>query len=269
MWSANAVVEGCCIFLWFEIVKMSLRVLILFNVCMCTIWEYDVITLVFSKEERRHKSYKICIVDKSFIQLQFHEANILIVHFFGQLTKGIFYNLKIPTLSCFRRHKDLKLLLNLLAETSGVPQFFLQLYLLAQKKMMIHSGRHLCWTISIPHNIPIWICSHPISMLSIYLTTWRQVCQSHFEFSPSLTKSFNPSGNHRLGQYVFASEYFDLHILVLSETTPSFAESAIWRIRDSDSKPKGKRAFFKIVAKQLFRSLDFSPSPLQMSLLCS
>ena len=30
-----------------------------------------------------------------------------------------------------------------------------------------------------------------------------------------------------LGQYVFASEYFDLHILVLSETTPSFAESAI------------------------------------------
>ena len=90
--------------------------------------------------------------------------------------------------------------------------YFLQLYLLGQKKMMIHSGRHLCWTISIPHNIPIWICSHPISMLSIYLTTWRQVCQSHFEFSPSLTKSFNPSGNHRLGQYVFASEYFDLHI---------------------------------------------------------
>ena len=77
---------------------------------------------------------------------------------------------------------------------------------------MIHSGRHLCLTISIPHNIPIWICSHPISMLSIYLSTWRQVCQSHFEFSPSLTKSFNPSGNHRLGQYVFASEYFDLHI---------------------------------------------------------
>ena len=77
---------------------------------------------------------------------------------------------------------------------------------------MIHSGRHLCWTISIPHNIPIWICSHPISMLSIYLSTWRQVCQSHFEFSPYLTKSFNPSGNHRLGHYIFASEYFDLHI---------------------------------------------------------
>lgn len=161
---------------------------------------------------RRHKSYKICIVDKSFIQLQFHEANILIVHFFGQLTKGIFYNLKIPTLSCFRRHKDLKLLLNLLAETSGVPQFFLQLYLLAQKKMMIHSGRHSCLTISIPHNIQIWICSHPTSLLSIYLTSWRQVCQSHFEFSPYLTKSFNPSGNHRLGQYVFAIEYFELHI---------------------------------------------------------
>ena len=98
-------------------------------------------------------------------------------------------------------------------------------------------------------------------MLSIYLTTWRQVCQSHFEFSPSLTKSFNPSGNHRLGQYIFASEYFDLHILVLSEITLPFAESAIWRIRDSNSKPKGKRAFFKIVAKQLFRSLDFSPAP--------
>ena len=168
---------------------------------------------LYQKKERRHKSYKICIVDKSFIQLQFHEANILIVHFFGQLTKGIFYNLKIPTLSCFRRHKDLKLLLNLLAETSGVSQlFFLQLCLLVQKKMMIHLGRHLCLIISIPHNIPIWICSHPISMLSIYLSTWRQVCQSHFEFSPSLTKSFNPSGNHRLGQYVFASEYFDLHI---------------------------------------------------------
>ena len=106
-------------------------------------------------------------------------------------------------------------------------------------------------------------------MLSIYLTTWRQVCQSHFEFSPSLTKSFNPSGNHRLGQYIFASEYFDLHILVLSEITLPFAESAIWRIRDSNSKPKGKRAFFKIVAKQLFRSLDFPPSPLQISLRCS
>ena len=112
------------VFLWFEIVKMSLRVLILFNVCMCTSWVYDVITLVFSKKERRHKSYKMCIVDKSFIQLQFHEANTLIVQFFGQLTKGFFYYLKILTLSCFRRHKDLKLLLNLLAETSGVPQFF-------------------------------------------------------------------------------------------------------------------------------------------------
>ena len=135
---------------------MLLRVLILFTVYVCTSWEYDVISLVFTKKkERRHKSYKICIVDKSFIQLQFHEANILIVQLFGQLTKGIFYNLKILTLSCFRRHKDLKLLLNLLAETSGVPQFFLQLYLLAQKKMMIHSGRHLCLTISIPHNIPI------------------------------------------------------------------------------------------------------------------
>ena len=32
--------------------------------------------------------------------------------------------MKILTLFCFRRHKDLKLLLNLLAETSGVPQFF-------------------------------------------------------------------------------------------------------------------------------------------------
>ena len=114
---------------------MLLRFLILFNVCMCTSWEYDVITLVFSKKERRHKSYKMCIVDKSFIQLQFHEANILIVQLFGQLTKGIFYNLKILTLSCFRRHKDLKLLLNLLAETSGVSQlFFLQLCLLVQKK---------------------------------------------------------------------------------------------------------------------------------------
>ena len=108
IWNCQNVVEG----------------LILFNVCMCTIREYDVITLVFSKEERRHKSYKMCIVDKRFIQLQFHEANILIVHFFGQLTKGIFYNLKILTLSCFRRHKDLKLLLNLLAETSGVSQLF-------------------------------------------------------------------------------------------------------------------------------------------------
>ena len=126
---------------------------------------------------------------------------------------------------------------------------------------MIYSGRYLCLTISTPHNIPIWICSHPISMLSIYLTTWRQVCQSHFEFSPSLTKSFNLSGNHRSGQYIFASEYFDLHILVLSEITLPFAESAIWRIRDSNSKPKGKRAFFKIVAKQLFRSLDFSLQP--------
>ena len=113
---------------------MSLRVLILFNVCVCTSWEYDVITLVFSKEERRHKSYKMCIVDKSFIQLQFHEANILIVHFFGQLTKGIFYNLKIPTLSCFRRHKDLKLLLNLLAETSGVPQFFFAIVFVGPKE---------------------------------------------------------------------------------------------------------------------------------------
>ena len=121
-------------YLKFEFVKMLLRVLILFTVCVCTIWEYDVITLVFSKKERRHKSYKICIVDKSFIQLQFHEANILIVHFFGQLTKGIFYNLKILTLSCFRRHKDLKLLLNLLAETSGVSQlFFLQLCLLVKE----------------------------------------------------------------------------------------------------------------------------------------
>ena len=79
---------------------------------------------LYQKKERRHKSYKICIVDKSFIQLQFHEANILIVQLFGQLTKGIFYNLKILTLSCFRRHKDLKLLLNLLAETSGVSQLF-------------------------------------------------------------------------------------------------------------------------------------------------
>ena len=135
MWSVKAVVYGCCILFIIEIVKMSLRVHILFNVCVCTSWEYDVITLVFSKKERRHKSYKMCIVDKRFIQLQFHEANILIVHFFGQLTKGIFYNLKIPTLSCFRRHKDLKLLLNLLAETSGVSQlFFLQLCLLVQRR---------------------------------------------------------------------------------------------------------------------------------------
>ena len=113
---------------------MSLRVLILFTVCVCTIWEYDVITLVFSKKERRHKSYKMCIVDKSFIQLQFHEANILIVQLFGQLTKGIFYNLKIPSLSCFRRHKDLKLLLNLLAETSGVSQLFFAIVFVGPKE---------------------------------------------------------------------------------------------------------------------------------------
>ena len=113
---------------------MLLRVLILFTVCVCTSWEYDVITLVFSKEERRHKSYKMCIVDKSFIQLQFHEANILIVQLFGQLTKGIFYNLKILTLSCFRRHKDLKLLLNLLAETSGVSQLFFAIVFVGPKE---------------------------------------------------------------------------------------------------------------------------------------
>ena len=64
---------------------MLLRVLILFTVYVCTSWEYDVISLAFTKKkERRHKSYKICIVDKSFIQLQFHEANILIGQLFGQ-----------------------------------------------------------------------------------------------------------------------------------------------------------------------------------------
>ena len=131
----HAVCQGSSWFFYdFEIVKMSLRVLILFTVCVCTIWEYDVITLVFSKKERRHKSYKMCIVDKSFIQLQFHEANILIVQLFGQLTKGIFYNLKILTLSCFRRHKDLKLLLNLLAETSGVSQLFFAIVFVGPKE---------------------------------------------------------------------------------------------------------------------------------------
>ena len=120
MWSAKAV---CLLyFSWFEIAKMSLRVLIL---CVC-VQAGSMMSLPWSlpKRERRHRSCKICAVDKSFIQLQFHETNTLIVQLFGQLTKGFFYNMKILTLSCFRRHKDLKLLLNLLAETSGVPQFF-------------------------------------------------------------------------------------------------------------------------------------------------
>ena len=92
--------------------------------CVCAQAE-SMMSLPWSlpKKERRHRSCKICAVDKSFIQLQFHETNTLIVQLFGQLTKGFFYNMKILTLSCFRRHKDLKLLLNLLAETSGVPQF--------------------------------------------------------------------------------------------------------------------------------------------------
>ena len=119
---------------------------------------------------------------------------------------------------------------------------FLQLYLLAQKKLMIYSGRYLCLTISTPHNIPIWICSHPISILSIYLTTWRQVCQSHFEFSPSLTKSFNLSGNHRLGQYIFASEYFD-HTSYLSFF---LHEQNFWRIKFT---PKKRVNYDKIHSK--------------------